>query len=57
MSFTDVEKRRWHSERARLREDTGPLSSHTCDHCGHAIPLGGGNGSEDFRVCDACDSD
>lgn len=58
MSFTEAEKRNWHAARRDSDEAVGSLNDHyACDHCGHPIPPGGGNGNEEFRVCDACDSD
>jgi hypothetical protein len=58
MSFSEAEKRQWHAARRGSHEETDPFDSgDACDHCGQPLPPGGGNGTEDFRVCNACDSD
>ena len=58
MTFTDAEKRQWHSDRQRgyhASERREKLSSPTCGHCGN--PFSEGVVTPDFALCDVCNGD
>lgn len=58
MSFTDAEREQWHADRRAGRSEVdGPVDAPVCGHCGNAFSATDGTVTDDFSICEVCNSD